>query len=400
MAPAHGRPRRARLRVHAPGAALEGDPLRLLPAGLRRRRLAALRDERPTRQDPPRPRPARRHPPRAPGQDRRGPRVYGRRRRQHGAGAGGPQGDPGHDGEAPRRHILRRRRHGARARAGHAGRAARLLPHRLGDPGDGRRQLQSLDDGPLRAPPAGPDRAGSDPHARAPRERPRRRRAGDRPRREPGRPDPGPAPRCDRRRAGQAHHQDDGPALAEAGRELSHQRRDVAPGRGRQAARYDGAPVGAERHTGPAYLLPRAQGVDDHGSCPQERPGRRRRVEPAADQLLAERQCHRQVRAADAAQHRPAARDRARRYRLLRPCDPGPARCRQPHHGALLDSGGRRAREDPESGRPACGHGLPAAAHGGRVARPRLGPRRGAGLDRGDGLHHRVHAHLLPISRA
>ena len=125
----------------------------------------------------------------------------------------------------------------------------------------------------------------------------------------------------------------------------------------------------------PTFYL-RPQGVADHGPRPQERPRRRRRVEPPADQLRAERDRDRPLLARHAEEHRPPARDRARQHRVLGAGDPEQARLRQPDHRPLLDPGGRRAREDPQGGRPAGDAALPAAADGGRLARPRLDPRR------------------------
>ena len=200
------------------------------------------------------------------------------------------------------------------------------------DTGEGK--LGVADDGPVPAADEGPDGPGGDPHARAARQRARRRRAGHRGPGRAGGPDPRPAARRHRRRAGQARHQDDGPALAQARRELRGEPGDAPPGDRRQGARDDGGRHRPERHARPADLLPPAQGGDDHRPRSQERARGRRRVEPAADQLLAQRHGRRPLRPGDGAQHRPPARDRARQHGLLRPHDPGPARLGQPRSPA------------------------------------------------------------------
>ena len=55
--------------------------------------------------------------------------------------------------------------------------------------------------------------------------------------------------------------------------------------------------------------------------------------------------------------------------------------------------------EDPQGGRPAGDAQVPAGADRRRLARPRLDPRRRPGLGRGDGVHHDLHARLLPPVR-
>ena len=52
-----------------------------------------------------------------------------------------------------------------------------------------------------------------------------------------------------------------------------------------------------------------------------------------------------------------------------------------------------------QGGRAARDAQVPAGADGRRLARARLDPRRGAGLGRGHGLHHDLHARLLPPLR-
>ena len=119
--------------------------------------------------------------------------------------------------------------------------AARLLPRRLGGEGRRREQARRADDRAVPAADEGPDGPGGDPHARAARQRARRRRARHR---RPGRarrPDPRPAAGRHRRRAGEADHQDDGPALAQARRGPGGEPGDAPAGDGRQGAGHDGA---------------------------------------------------------------------------------------------------------------------------------------------------------------
>ena len=214
--------------------------------------------------------------------------------------------------------LVQHRGRRAGARQGHARPAARLLPQRLGGARAGRGRLQGGDDRSLPAPAQGPDGAGDDPHARAPRQRARASpsrviaaQGGSR------RPDPGPAARRHRRRAGQAHDQDDRPALAQARRDVGRDARDAARRHGRPRAGQHGSGLGPRRHAGRARLLPAAQGGPDHRARPQDRPRRGGREQPPADQLLAERHGDRQVRARNRPQHQPPARDRARRHRRL-----------------------------------------------------------------------------------
>ena len=113
---------------------------------------------------------------------------------------------------------------------------------------------------------------------------------------QPRRPDPRAAPGRHRRRAGQARHQDDRPALAQARRELrGHARRRSSRASGarcRTTWRWSAGP--SDTPGQPTYYLLRKE-AHDHRPRPQERARRGRRDEPAADQLLAQRHRHRQV---------------------------------------------------------------------------------------------------------
>ena len=349
LAAAHRRPRRARLRLHAPGAALEGDRLRRLPARLRGRHLAALRAGRRARQDQARPRPARRDPPRAAGggrrraqrhRGRRGARPRATRRRRKGIQVGAVQR------VSPE--VLLRRGHRARAGQGHARPAARLLPRQLGGARRGRGRVRGRDDRPLRAPGEGADRPGGDPHPRAARERARRRRAGDRRARAaaatrswcscPGVTDVEQAKRVIKTTAQLSLKLVENSAATQE---------TLLQGVGGKVPDNMEMVSGPGDTAGRAGLLPAAPGGAHHRPRPQERPRRGRREQPAADQLRAERHRDRQVRARDRAQHRPPARDRARRHRLLGPRHPEQARRRQPHHRPLHDR--RRRTSSPRS---------------------------------------------------
>ena len=269
-----------------------------------------------------------------------------------------PTGHRVRGGPARRLHLLRGRGRRARPGQGHARRPARLLPRQLGGPRGGRGPVHGRDDRALPEAARRPDGGGGHAHPRAAGEPARRGRAGDRPPRQQRRPDPGAAARGDRRRAGQAHHQDHGPALAAAGGGLRGHRGDAAPEPRRPGPGQHGGGQRRRRRARRAPPLPAAAGGPDHRARPQERPGRGRRDQPPADQLHPERHRHRPLLARDRPQHRPPARDRARRQRLLRPGHPEQAGRRQPHHRHVHHRGGGRAlarSSGPARCPPPCG---------------------------------------------
>ena len=69
------------------------------------------------------------------------------------------------------------------------------------------------------------------------------------------------------------------------------------------------------------------------------------------------------------------------------------------HPGYVLPGGGGHPRQGPARGRSSRDPEVPAGTDGGRVARQGLDPVRGHGLGGGNGLHHPLHAPLLPHVR-
>ena len=171
-------------------------------------------------------------------------------------------------------HVLLHRRRRAGARQGRARRAARLLPRRrnwdVREPAEGRFVVKMTD--AIVAPGPGPHGQGGDQDPRAPRQPARAWRSRSSPSTgRQGRPDPGPAPGRHGRRAGQARHQADGPALAEDGRGRGPDARDAAAEARRQGPRQHGGRAGARARGRRAGLLPRAQRGRHHRPRPEER---------------------------------------------------------------------------------------------------------------------------------